>query len=295
MPDIPARFFTELELSAKELTSNQRQPTDANVNNLSPNNKPAKSKSSQNSDPASAVKTLGKALTLLEVISSCENPPTVSELAMRAGLTRPTTHRLVQTLIAAGFVQQNPLDNRLSIGFAVLPLAASLLDRNRMRLEALPHLQALALKFNERVNLGILNRNQILVLAGSEKPGLPTIYSRFGRSVPVHCTALGKAIIAHLPPEEVLRIIKAQPLKPRTLKTITTPKALFEDLEKVRLNGFSIENGENSQASCCIGVPIFNSNDQPIAAISVSGRSLEHLVKEIDYILKTAELIAHIL
>ena len=114
------------------------------------------------------VKTLGKALTLLDVVAAAEHPPTVSELALKAGLTRPTAHRLVQTLIASGFLQQNPLDNRLTIGFAVLPLASSLLDRNRLRLEALPHLQALAHKMNERVNLGILNRNRVLILAGSE-------------------------------------------------------------------------------------------------------------------------------
>ena len=241
------------------------------------------------------VKTLGKALTLLDVVAGSEHPPTVSELALKAGLTRPTAHRLVQTLIAAGFLQQNPLDNRLTIGFAVLPLASSLLDRNRLRLEALPHVQALAQKMNERVNLGILNRNRVLILAGGEKPSLPTIYSRFGRTVPVHCCALGKAMLAFLPVGEMLDIVKAHPLTARTPKTITTMAALLDDLEGVRARGYSIENGENSPTSCCVGVPIFDNRDRPIGAISVSARALEPLVKNIGDALRTAELISHIL
>lgn len=240
-------------------------------------------------------KTLAKALTLLDVVATAEHPPTVSELAVRAGLTRPTAHRLVQTLVSAGFVQQDPLDNRLTIGYAVLPLASSLLDRNRLRLEALPHVQALAHKMNERVNLGILNRNRVLILAGGEKPSLPTIYSRFGRTVPVHCCALGKAMLAFLPPGEALAIAKAYPLTARTAKTITNVSALLDDLEAVRARGYSTENGENSATSSCVGVPIFDSHDRPIAAISVSARSLEPLIKDIGDVLRTAELISHIL
>lgn len=241
------------------------------------------------------VKTLGKALTLLDVVAAAEHPPTVSELALKAGLTRPTAHRLVQTLIASGFLQQNPLDNRLTIGFAVLPLASSLLDRNRLRLEALPHLQALAQKMNERVNLGILNRNRVLILAGSEKPSLPTIYSRFGRLIPVNCCALGKAMLAFLPQDEVLAILKSYPLVAKTPQTITNIPAYLRDLEGVRARGYSIENGENSPTSCCIGVPILDAHDRPIAAISVSARSLDLLEKDVNEVLSTAELISHIL
>jgi DNA-binding IclR family transcriptional regulator len=241
------------------------------------------------------VKTLGKALTLLDVVAGSEHPPTISELALKAGLTRPTAHRLAQTLIAAGFLQQNPLDNRLTIGFAVLPLASSLLDRNRLRLEALPHLQALAHKMNERVNLGILNRNRVLILAGSEKPSLPTIYSRFGRLIPVNCCALGKAMLAYLPEDEAQAILKSYPLVAKTPQTITDIPAYLRDLEGVRSRGYSIENGENTPTSCCVGVPIVDSHDRPIAAISVSARSLDLLEKDIGDVLRTAELISHIL
>ncbi len=172
------------------------------------------------------MKTLAKALSLLDVVAAAEYPPTISEVALRAGLARPTAHRLVQTLARAGFLRQDPNDGRLTISYAVLPLAASLLDRNRLRLEALPQLQTLAQKMNERVNLGILHHDRVLILAGVEKPALPTIYSRFGRTVLVHSTALGKAMLAWLPADEVDRIVSAQPMVARTPKTITSPRCL---------------------------------------------------------------------
>jgi DNA-binding IclR family transcriptional regulator len=244
--------------------------------------------------PLQAVKTLSKALTLLDAVAEADHPPTVSELALKSGLARPTTHRLVQTLTHAGFLQQDH-NGRLSIGFSVLPLAASLLDRNRLRLEALPHLQSLAQKIEERVNLGILHHNRILVLAGVEKPVLPTIYSRFGRTVPLHCCALGKAILSHLPTDEAEMLVSARPLVARTPNTITSVPLLMQELQAVRVRGYAIERGENSATSCCVGVPILDAYDRPTAAISVSARTIEPLIEQIGDILRTAEVISHVL
>ncbi|MDX3905922.1 MAG: IclR family transcriptional regulator [Pigmentiphaga sp.] len=243
----------------------------------------------------SAVKTLGKALAVLEAVAQCEHPPTVGELAALLGLARPTVHRLVQTLVGAGFLQQNTTDARVSIGFAVLPLASSLLDNNRLRLEALPHLQALAQKMNERVNLGILHRGQVLIIGGTEKPNLPTIYSRFGRSVPLHCCALGKAMLAFMPSEEALTLLEARPMVARTPNTITSIPEMMKELAAIRQRGYSTERGENSPTSSCIGVPLLDRNDFPVGAISVSGRSMEPLEKDVGEALATAELISHLL
>ena len=247
------------------------------------------------SDDPNAVKTLAKALSLLDVVAAAEYPPTISEVALRAGLARPTAHRLVQTLVRASFLRQDPNDGRLTISYAVLPLAASLLDRNRLRLEALPQLQSLAQKMNERVNLGILHHNRVLILAGVEKPALPTIYSRFGRTVPVHCTALGKAMLAWLPAEEVETIVGAQPIVARTPKTITSAAKLAKELQAIHARGYSIEDGENTLTSCCVGVPILDREDRPIGAISVSGRTLEPLIKDIGEVQRAAEFISHVL
>lgn len=245
--------------------------------------------------PQAVVKTLGKALALLGLVGRAEHPPTIGELAVVAGLSRPTTHRLVQTLVSAGFLQQNKRDGRLSIGLAVLPLAASMLDTHRLRGEALPHMQALAHKLNARVNLGIPYQQRIMILAGAEKPSLPVIHSRFGRTVPMHCCALGKAILAQLPRHEMLAILAEQPLVARTPQTITTAAALLADLDKTRERGWATEFRENTATSCCVGIAILDALEQPVAAISIAGRSIELLEKDIGPALETAEVISHLL
>jgi DNA-binding IclR family transcriptional regulator len=241
------------------------------------------------------VKTLGKALSLLDHVGRAEHPCTIGELAVMTGMSRPTTHRLVQTLVGAGFLQQNRRDGRLSIGLAVLPLAASLLDTHRLRTEALPHMHSLAQRLNARVNMGILYQQRVLILAGADKPTLPLMQSRFGRTVPVHCCALGKAILAHLPAPEAQAMLAEQSLAARTPNTITAVPALLADLEKTRQRGWSTEFRENTPTSCCVGVPILHGGELPPAAISIAGRSIELLEKDIGPVLETAELIAHLL
>jgi DNA-binding IclR family transcriptional regulator len=241
----------------------------------------------------SAVKSLRKALAVLNVVAGADRPLTVADVAIKAGIARPTAYRFVQTLVAADYLTQDPLDGRLSVGFAVLPLASSLLDRNRLRIEALPHLQALAQQTGERANLGILFRDCVLYIAGVEKPALPTIYSRFGKNVPAHCSSLGKAILAFLPEPEVRALLSRRPLVAYTPTTITSRAAFMNDLADTRVRGYAIDNAEHVSGSYCVATPIFNANNQPIGAIGVSGRKLESLLKHHDLVRQTAEVVSH--
>ena len=243
----------------------------------------------------SAVKSLRKAMTVLNAVARAERPLTMAELAVRAGIARPTAYRLVQTLAGEGHIVQDPVDGRLSIGFAVLPLAASLLDRNRLRLEALPHLQALAQETGERANLGILHREEVLYLAGVEKPSLPMIYSRFGKTAPAHCSSLGKAVLAYMPEAQLTPLLESMPLKPQTPTSITSRPDFARDLEETRRRGYAIDRAENTPGSFCIGTTIFDAKNQPIGAISLSGRALEPLLRRVDTLRHTAEVISHML
>jgi IclR family acetate operon transcriptional repressor len=241
----------------------------------------------------SAVKSLRKALTVLNAVAGADRPLTVAEVAINSGIARPTAYRFVQTLVAAGYLTQDPADGRLSMGFAVLPLASSLLDRNRMRKEALPHLQSLAQQTGERANLGVLYRDRVMYVAGVEKPALPTIYSRFGRSAPAHCSSLGKAILAYLSEAEVRALLARKPLVALTPTTITNAAAFAKELEATRERGYAIDRAEHAFGSCCVAAPIFDANNRPIGAIGVSGRDLEPLIKHQELVRHTAEVISH--
>jgi DNA-binding IclR family transcriptional regulator len=241
----------------------------------------------------SAVKSLRKAMNVLNVIAGAERPLTVAEVAINAGIARPTAYRFVQTLVAAGYIAQDPVDGRLSMGFAVLPLASSLLDRNRMRIEALPHLHTLARETGERANLGILYRDRVLYIAGVEKPALPTIYSRFGKSAPAHCSSLGKAILAYLPDADVHALLERAPLTAHTPTTIISRPAFAKEIAETRTRGYAIDRAEHVLSSSCVAAPIFDASNRPVGAIGVSGRELEPLIKHQELVRQTAEIISH--
>jgi DNA-binding IclR family transcriptional regulator len=243
---------------------------------------------------SSAVKTLRKALAILDAFAAAETPLTVAEVAIRAGVTRPTAHRLVQTLIADGYLTQNPRDGRISPGYSVLQLAGSLLDTNQLRVESLPHLEALAHKIGERANLGILHRNQLLYLAGVEKPSLPTIYSRFGKTAPAYCASLGKAILAHLPEDDLRAFLDQVPLVMRTPSTITDKAALRKELAEIKRKGFALDSEEHVPGLFCLSSAILR-DGYPVGAIGVTGRSLTPLIDHVATIQHTAEVISHVL
>jgi DNA-binding IclR family transcriptional regulator len=242
----------------------------------------------------SAVKTLKKALDILDAFGAAERPLTVAEVAVRAGVTRPTAHRLIQTLVGEGYLAQEPGDSRIMPGYSVLQLAASLLDTNTIRLESLPHLENLARVTGERVNLGILHRHQMLFLAGVEKPSLPTIYSRFGKTSPAYCSAIGKAILAYLPEPELSEYLRQRPLIKHTETTISDEAALRAELSEIRRKGFALDREEHMVGTACIGAPILLQG-RPVAAVALVGRTLDPLLQHSEMVQHTAEVISHIL
>jgi IclR family KDG regulon transcriptional repressor len=241
------------------------------------------------------IKSLQKALAVLEAVSVAETPPRIAEVALEIGISRPTAYRIAQTLIAEGYLRQAPDSGRLSIGYSVLQQSARLLDGNRMRIEALPHLQHLATVSGERTNLGILHKNKVLYLAGVEKPSLPTIYSRFGKTAPAHCWSLGKAILAHLPEKVVRNLISAEPLIAQTPKSITGVVAFLEELEIIRKQGYAADCEEHMLNSFCIAATIFDGQNRAVGAIGISGKNMEQIAVHIPVLRLTADKISHVL
>lgn len=242
----------------------------------------------------SAAKTLRKALAILDAFASAERPLSVAEVAVRAGVTRPTAHRLVQTMVVEGYLTQDSRDGRISPGYSVLKLAGSLLDTNRVRLEALPHLEFLSQTSGERANLGILHRNQMLYLAGKEKPSLPTIYARFGKTAPAYCSALGKALLAYLPEQEFRDYLQHEGLAKRTDTTITSEAVLREELAVIREGNFAVDRQEHAMGAFAVASAILVSG-RALGAIGLSGRALDPLLKHKELVLHTAEVISHVL
>lgn len=239
------------------------------------------------------VKSLRRAMSVFEAIAASERPLSVAEIAAATGLARPTAHRIVQTLVSLSYLAQSAVDSKLTMGLRILPLAASALDTNRMRIEALPHLQVLAQRTGMRVNLGVLCDDQVMYLAGVEKPSLPTIYSRFGKTAPVHCCSLGKAILAFLPKDDALRILAARPLASQTPNSITSMDRLLEELKATRTRGYAIDAAEHLPMTFCVAAPILDVSYQPVGAVSISAGAADAVLAEVGAVRHCAELISH--
>lgn len=254
---------------------------------------PTRAGSGAEEEDRSPMKSLQKALAILEAISQSEIPPRTAEVAIRVGIPRPTAHRLIQALIAEGYISQDPQSGRLGVGFSAVMLSASALDRSRLRVEALSHLQDLANLAQARANLGILHRDEVLYLAGVEKPTLPTIYTRFGRAAPAHCCSLGKAILAFLPDAKVQALLAAKPLVPHTPTSITTTVRLMEELEAIRRRKYALDCEEHVIGSFCVASTIFDGHGYPQGAISLSGGNIDALLGHVSALKHKAELISH--
>jgi DNA-binding IclR family transcriptional regulator len=241
-----------------------------------------------------AVKSLRRAMSIFEAVAASDRPLSVAGIAAATGLARPTAHRIVQTLVSLSYLAQSAIDSKFTMGLRILPLAASALDTNRMRIEALPHLQVLAQRTGMRVNLGVLCDDQVMYLAGVEKPSLPTIYSRFGKTAPVHCCSLGKAILAYLPKEDALRILEARPLVSQTPNSITSMDRLLEELEATRARGYAIDAAEHLPMTFCLAVPIYDIAYHPVGAISITAGSADEVLGNVGAVRHCAELISHL-
>jgi DNA-binding IclR family transcriptional regulator len=241
-----------------------------------------------------AMSSLRKALALLDAVAKAEHPVTVAEAASIAKVARPTAYRLVQELVAEDHLSHDSY-GRLRIGFAVVPMAAKVLDTTRTRAEAMPHLYELGRKTAQRVNLGLFHRNRVLMIAGVEKPSLPVLYARFGRSLPLHCSAMGKAILAAQSDQDIKRLVEQDDLKPLTPNTITSHGRLLKEIEEVRKRGYAINDGELRLGTCCVAAVIFDALGKADAAVSLSGRDLRTLTAEAQAVRYTAEVISHCL
>ena len=194
---------------------------------------------------------------------------TLAKLSAAMPKARSTTHRYVTTLLTLGALRRDAT-GRLHLGLKLLELAVGLLEDHDLRSVAMPFLRELGERTGETVHLGIPSDGHVVYIAKVESSHSVRLVSRIGAQVALHCTAMGKAILAHLPPAE-LQAALALPRPIRTLHTITERDELLAEIETIRATGVALDREENELGVSCVGAAIVDSRSVPVAAISVSG------------------------
>jgi DNA-binding IclR family transcriptional regulator len=214
------------------------------------------------------IQSIDRAAELLAAVAAAPEPETAPALADRCGLNRSTAWRILATLEHHGLVERDPHDNRYSLGFAVLTLAAAAGHEPLVRL-AHPLLRRLADASGETVNLAVARRLE-LVYADQLQARHVMAPNWLGHAVPLHATSTGKAFLAALPPAELDALLRA-PLERFTDTTITTPSALRAELDGVRARGYAASRGELEPALWGVSAAALSAAGRPAAVVSVWG------------------------
>jgi IclR family acetate operon transcriptional repressor len=213
------------------------------------------------------VQSLARAFAILEAMADAGGEIGLSQLATEAQLPPATIHRLVRTLVDLGYVRQEP-SRQYSLG----PRLMRLVDTSTKRLETLAHPYMLDVvdALGESVNLAVLDGEEIVYVAQVQpSQNFMRMFTEVGRRVKPHATAVGKAILATKPEDEVRELLKRTGMPRRTKHTITTPKLLFADLERVRERGYALDDGEQELGVRCVAVGVPDA-PRPLA-LSMSG------------------------
>jgi IclR family transcriptional regulator, KDG regulon repressor len=223
----------------------------------------------ERSSPDYSIAVLDRALDVLEALAEGAEPLGVTELARRVGATKSAAYRILANLERRGYVSKDGATARYTLGTRLAFLGHQSLGSFDVRRVGRPILEDLAKQFQETVNLGVLDGDDIVYIDMIESNHGLRMAAKIGARDAVHATALGKAILAYLP-ERVIAQRLQRPLLRRTARTVTNPQSLSEVLARVRENGVAEDLGENEVGARCVAAPIFDHGGNVIAAISVS-------------------------
>jgi len=217
------------------------------------------------------VQSIGRAFAILEEIARHRDGIGLAELSKLVGLHNSTTFHLAKSMLSLGYVRQEKASKRYRIGRPLFALAASALDEIEMVNVATPVLDELSRETGESSHFSVRMGDAVIVIARTSGPGAFQLTDRVGVVRPAHCTALGKAILASLQPDQLERFLKRVRLKPSTEKSITEVPVLLREIDEIRRTGVAFDDGEFNLEVRCIAVPVKDFTGNIVGAIGISG------------------------
>lgn len=217
------------------------------------------------------VQVLDRALSILDILAGDGAEFTPAAVSEQLGLHKSTTHRLLAVLERHRLVWRNPQSGRYRLGLKLFELGSKAVAQLDLRERVRPYLERLVLQTGETAHLCILNDGEMLSLANVESPRTLRTPSTIGRRTPLHCTSVGKALLAFMPEDEAATIIKGRELQAYTRKTITKLARLKTEWRLVRERGYAVDDEEIEDGLRCIGAPVRDYSGRVVAAISIAG------------------------
>jgi DNA-binding IclR family transcriptional regulator len=216
-----------------------------------------------------------RALTILEELARSKRGLRLPEVAHRLGFPKSSTHSLLVALERRGYLQRNDRTGRYLFGSKILTLANAALCGMTLREVAHPHLACLMRTTGLASKMGILDRDQALLIEQVLPPHVLAPMTWLGKKLDLHCTALGKALAAFQLSHQWNRLATEHSLARHNDATISSPTRFIKELTLTRERGYALDNEEFDLGMRCLAVPVFSAPDETVAAIGVTGTTLE--------------------
>lgn len=213
-----------------------------------------------------------KMIVLLEKMATLSQPARLQELAKLTGMNASTLLRFLAPLIEYGYVSKVMDDGRYQLTLKLCGLADNVRSGIDVRTAALPHMRDVVQAFRETVSLSVESDMSVQYVEVAPGPNTTLIsLQRVGHTAPMHCTGAGKALLLRYTADEINRFIATKGLPRFTDHTITNPKALIKELEKVRRAGCAHDNGELEEGARFVAAPVRDYTGNIVASLSVGG------------------------
>lgn len=217
-----------------------------------------------------------RALSMLELIAESKKGLTNADLSRRLKIPKSSASYILRVLENRAYLKRDE-NGKYLLGLQLLSLSSDALSHTDVRAIAKPVLERFLKKSRlPEAHLAILDNGRAVYI---EKVEAEDSFIRMdiwvGHRLPVHTTAIGKALVAHLPDEEIIEILKIRGMEKKTGRSITSRQKYLAEIRKVREFGFAVDNEENSDGVRCIAAPIFDSKGETVAAVGTSSTIMQ--------------------
>jgi PcaR/PcaU/PobR family beta-ketoadipate pathway transcriptional regulator len=224
-------------------------------------------------EPKYTLETLLRGLNILSLYTRETPALTLTEITKAINLNKTTVYRILTTLENTGYLIRDPDTKRYRPGIKVLQLGFTAISSLEVRQVAHRDLEFLSQRVGETVSLSILDVPDIIYVDRVRNQAIVGVVLGIGSRLPAHCASMGKAMLAHLPSDELRQYLDQTPLKACTPNTIVDPQSLENELALVRKQGFATNDEELEIGLRAVAAPIWDHTSRAIAAVNVTGSS----------------------
>ncbi len=217
--------------------------------------------------PSTAIE---RALSMLELVAQRNGGMSNADLSRKLQIPKSSASYILRALEQRGYLHRDP-EGKYKLGLKIVSLSRGALSGIDVREAAAPILRHLMERSQSSVHLATMDHGEAVYIDKVEAPGFIKMDTWVGRRMEVHTTSVGKALVSFLPEDEVEKIVKSRGMGKRTVHTITTWPRLVKEMEKVREQGYAIDDEENNLGVRCVAAPIFDGTGHVIASVGLTG------------------------